>query len=226
MCVKQQKQRMKNISIALNVVLLIAVAVLYYFQFSPQKSTQPEVEEKTENEHIELPTKTADRDTNYVSKIGYINLDSLQLNYDLYEELKTKLEKKEKSYDSELKTKSAEFQRKIEDFRKKAPSMTQFEGELKQKELADEEEKLYKMRDQYAQNYEQEMIKLNNQLYKAIKDYIITHNKNTNYDIIIGESQTRNFVLDFNKNIDITLEVTDGLNKKYQEEKKPKPAQP
>ena len=226
MCFKQQNRIMKNISLALNVVLLIAVAVLYYFQFSSQKTAHPEITETTEKEIVEVDNEASIRDTNYISKIGYINVDSLQLKYDLYEELKTKLEKKEKSYDSELKAKSAEFQRKIEDFRKKAPSMTQFEGELKQKELADEEEKLYKMRDQYAQNYEQEMLKLNNQLYKAIKDYIITHNKNTHYDIIIGESQTRNFVLDFNKNIDITLEVVEGLNKKYQEDNAPKPTKP
>jgi len=174
LCSKQQNRIMKNISLALNVVLLIAVAVLYYFQFSSQKTVLPEITETTENEIVELDNEASIRDTNYISKIGYINVDSLQLKYDLYEELKTKLEKKEKSYDSELKAKSAEFQRKIEDFRKKAPSMTQFEGEIKQKELADEEEKLYKMRDQYAQNYEQEMLKLNNQLYKAIKDYIVS----------------------------------------------------
>ena len=68
----------------------------------------------------------------------------------------------------------------------------------------------------------EEMIELNTQLYKSIKDYIKQHNELTKYDIIIGESQTRNFVLDFNKNIDITSDVVEGLNKKYNENKQAK----
>ena len=75
------------------------------------------------------------------------------------------------------------------------------------------------MRDEYAQRFEKEMIELNTQLYKAIKDYIKQHNELTKYDIIIGESQTRNFVLDFNKDIDITNDIVKGLNKKYNEDK-------
>lgn len=212
---------MKNSSLALNVVLAIAVAVLYYLHFSSSQENTIEVPVVVEEKTANTQEKTQETDTNYQSKIGYINIDSLQLNYDFYEELKTKLEKKEKAYDAELKAKSSAFQKKVEEFQRKAPTMTQFEGELKQKELAKEEESLYKIRDQYTQNYEIEMVKLNNQLYKAIKDYIITHNQNTKFDIIIGESQTRNFVLDFNKNIDITEDVIKGLNKQYNEKNKP-----
>ena len=195
----------------------IAIIILFYLQFS-SKTLAPDEQQKEE-----VPTTEAIEEmivsNDSSSKIGYINVDSLQIKYKLYDELKSKLEKKEKSYDAQLKAKSKDFQKKIEDFRKKAPNMTQFEGELKQKELAEEEEKLYQMRDEYAQRFEKEMIELNTQLYKAIKDYIKQHNELTKYDIIIGESQTRNFVLDFNKDIDITNDIVKGLNKKYNEDK-------
>lgn len=209
---------MKNLSLVLNTVMGIAIIILFYLQFS-SKTLAPD-EQQTE----EVPTTEAIEEMivsndSSNSKIGYINVDSLQIKYKLYDELKSKLEKKEKSYDAQLKAKSQDFQKKIEDFRKKAPNMTQFEGELKQKELAEEEEKLYQMRDEYAQRFEKEMIELNTQLYKAIKDYIKQHNELTKYDIIIGESQTRNFVLDFNKEIDITNDIVKGLNKKYNEDK-------
>lgn len=213
---------MKNISLALNAVMAVAIIILFYLQLSdkPTENTSETVK------HEEVPTVSDVEEmiTNdsAVSKIGYINVDSLQMKYKLYDELKAQLEKKEKSYDAQLTAKSKEFQKKIEDFRKKAPNMTQFEGELKQKELAEEEEKLYQMRDDYAQRFEKEMIELNTQLYKSIKDYIKQHNELTKYDIIIGESQTRNFVLDFNKNIDITSDVVEGLNKKYNENKQAK----
>ncbi|MDF1674997.1 MAG: OmpH family outer membrane protein [Vicingaceae bacterium] len=208
---------MKNLSLVLNTVMGIAIIILFYLQFS-SKTLVPDEQQKEE-----VPTTEAIEEmivsNDSSSKIGYINVDSLQIKYKLYDELKSKLEKKEKSYDAQLKAKSKDFQKKIEDFRKKAPNMTQFEGELKQKELAEEEEKLYQMRDEYAQRFEKEMIELNTQLYKAIKDYIKQHNELTKYDIIIGESQTRNFVLDFNKDIDITNDIVKGLNKKYNEDK-------
>ena len=212
---------MKNLSLVLNAVMGIAIIILFYLQFSSETvaPTEQQTEEGTTTEAIEEMIVSNDSSN---SKIGYINVDSLQIKYKLYDELKSKLEKKEKSYDAQLKAKSQDFQKKIEDFRKKAPNMTQFEGELKQKELAAEEEKLYQMREEFAQRFEKEMIELNTQLYKAIKDYIKQHNELTKYDIIIGESQTRNFVLDFNKDIDITNDIVKGLNKKYNEDKAPK----
>ncbi len=212
---------MKNLSLVLNTVMGIAIIILFYLQFSSKAVTPAEqqTEEVPTTEAIEEMIVSSDSSK---SKIGYINVDSLQIKYKLYDELKSKLEKKEKSYDAQLKAKSKEFQKKIEDFRKKAPNMTQFEGELKQKELAEEEEKIYQLREEFAQRFEKEMIELNTQLYKAIKDYIKQHNELTKYDIIIGESQTRNFVLDFNKDIDITNDIVKGLNKKYNEDKAPK----
>lgn len=212
---------MKNLSLVLNTVMGIAIIILFYLQFSSKTITSAEqqTEEVPTTEAIEEMIVSSDSSK---SKIGYINVDSLQIKYKLYDELKSKLEKKEKSYDAQLKAKSKEFQKKIEDFRKKAPNMTQFEGELKQKELAEEEEKIYQLREEFAQRFEKEMIELNTQLYKAIKDYIKQHNELTKYDIIIGESQTRNFVLDFNKDIDITNDIVKGLNKKYNEDKAPK----
>lgn len=207
---------MKIVSLVLNSIIFIALGILYYLHFSSKKIENHKKITTTEESTL---ISFAKSDTNYNAKIGYINVDSLQLKYDYYDELKHELENKEKSYDAELKAKSALFQKKVEDFQRKAPTMTQFEGELKQKELAKEEENLYKIRDEYTQSYEIEMVKLNNQLYKAIKEYIVLHNKKTNFDIIIGESQTRNFVLDFNKEIDITKEVVEGLNKKFNEDK-------
>lgn len=213
---------MKNISLALNAVMAVAIIILFYLQLSDKPAEN--ISETAKHEEVPTVSDVEEMITNdsAVSKIGYINVDSLQMKYKLYDELKAQLEKKEKSYDAQLTAKSKEFQKKIEDFRKKAPNMTQFEGELKQKELAEEEEKLYQMRDDYAQRFEKEMIELNTQLYKSIKDYIKQHNELTKYDIIIGESQTRNFVLDFNKNIDITSDVVEGLNKKYNENKQAK----
>ncbi len=205
---------MKKLSLALNVILTIAVVILYYFQFTKDAT---KISNEKENNAVQSSTTNPSKSQEegvYTSKIGYINVDSLQLNYGLYDELKAKLEAKQNRYEKDLAAKSKAFQRKVTKFQKKAPTMSQFEGELKQKELGKEQQELYKLENQYSTKFQDELLKLNKQLYKSIKDFVNQHNKEK-YDIIIGESQTRNFVLDVNQKIDITNEIIDGLNEQY-----------
>ena len=207
---------MKNISLALNALLIVAVAILYYLHFSKKNSLNDET--TTNIEVIDTPKKaTILKDI--TSNIGYINVDSLQKNYKLYAELINKLKAREKKYDAELTTKSAAFEKKVMEFQKKAPSMTQFEGQTRQQELADEEQKLYKLKEDFTIKFQTEEAKLNEEFQKTVKDYIKKHNEKSQYNIIIGASQLGNVVLDYNESINITKDVVSGLNEQYDKEK-------
>jgi len=210
---------MKNLSLVLNIVLTVAVIILYYFQFANNSAKIANNQVNNANQNDTTLVEPLQGEASYKSKIGYINVDSLQVNYGLYDELKAKLEAKQNRYQKDLAAKSKAFQRKVAEFQKKAPTMSQFEGELKQKELGKEQQELYKLDDEYSAKFQDELLKLNKQLYKSIKDFINNNNKEK-YDIIIGESQTRNFVLDFNTKIDITNEILEGLNKQYHSKEK------
>jgi outer membrane protein len=202
---------MKNLSLVLNAILVVAVAILYYMQFSESKSVNEEIVDETLTTELESPIEVE----KIQSKIGYLNVDSLQENYKLYAELINKLKGREKKYEKELSTKSAAFEKKVMEFQKKAPTMTQFEGQTRQKELADEEQKLYKMRDDFALKFQNEEAKLNNEFQKNVKDFIKEFNEKSDYNIIIGASQVGNLVLDYNEGINITSEIVKGLNEKY-----------
>ena len=201
---------MKNISLALNAILIIAVAILYYFQFSGNKT--PDIEE---TETVSLEEPIIEPVEKIESKIGYLNVDTLQNNYKLYSELIDKLKAREKKYEKELSTKSAAFEKKVMEFQKNAPTMTQFEGQTKQKELADEEQQLYKMRDDFALKFQTEEGKLNDEFQKNVKDFIVKYNQESQYNIIIGSSQMGNIVLDYNEGINITNDIVKGLNEQY-----------
>ena len=108
------------------------------------------------------------------------------------------------------------------EFQKKAPTMTQFEGQTKQKELAEEEQRLYKMRDDFAIKFQNEEARLNEEFQKNVKDFIKEFNKETDYNIILGASQLGNVVLDYNEGINITNEIVTGLNEQYNKEKEEK----
>ncbi|MGE0561613.1 MAG: OmpH family outer membrane protein [Flavobacteriales bacterium] len=205
---------MKNTSLIINIVLAIAVAVLYYLHFSCSSSCAPinTDEVAVENDiKIESPSIAKKGFAN----VGYINIDSLQDKYDLYEVLIQKLKSKQTKYESEISGKMVAFEKKVKDFQQKASTMTQFEGQMKQQELAEEEQKLYKLREDFAGKFQEEEAKLNDEFQKTVQAYIQKHNKTTNYDIIIGASQLGNIVLDFKPEIDITQNVVDGLNAEY-----------
>lgn len=205
---------MKNISIILNVVLAIAVVVLYYLHFSLSTSCSTNSTEEIAVEgavkKVKIPSLS-----NGVSNVGYINIDSLQGKYEFYEVLIQKLKAKQAKYEAEISSKTMAFEKKVKDFQQKASAMSQFEGQTKQQELAVEEQKLYKLREDFTAKFQEEEAKLNEEFQKTVQTYIEKHNEKTNYDIIIGASQLGNIVLDFKPEIDITQNVVDGLNAEY-----------
>ncbi len=207
---------MKNISLILNVILTIAVIVLFYLHFSG-KNTVAKGDDALPEEVVTEETIVEEIE----SKVGYINVDSLQKNYKFYADLINKLKGRESKYERELSQKSAAFEKKVMEFQKKAQTMTQFEGQTRQKELADEEQSLYKLRDDFAVKFQNEEAKLNDEFQKDVKDYIKKFNEEKDYNIIIGASSIGNVVLYYNEGINISNAVIKGLNDQYNNKNAP-----
>ena len=137
---------MKNLSLGLNAVLILAVAILYYLHFS---SATP-VEETVVESLVEMKEDPVNETGKIASKIGYLNTDSLRANYKFYDELIAKLKGRERKYEKELSSKSAAFEKEVMEFQQKAPTMTQFEGQMRQKELGKKEKDLYALQEKFA----------------------------------------------------------------------------
>lgn len=212
---------MKNISLALNGVLIIAVAILYYMHFSNSCCS---VEEPISEEVVSDSTDVVEEEVvePLKSNIAYINMDSLREEYKLYSELIGTLKAREKKYEKELNAKMSALESKVKDFQQKAPTMSQFEGQNKQKELMEEEQKLYKMRDEFAQKFQAEQEKLDRRFQKTIADYIEKYNEEADYDIIIGSTDITSKVMYAKKGINLTNSIVKGLNKQYDDEKSAK----
>lgn len=206
---------MKNISIILNIVLAVAIAVLYYLHFSCSTSCTGNTNDEVVVSQLTDEKSKKSLVSNGTSNVGYINIDSLQDKYEFYEVLIQKLKAKQTKYEGEISGKMMAFEKKVKDFQQKASTMSQFEGQTKQQELAEEEQRLYKLRDDFTAKFQEEEAKLNDEFQKTVQAYIEKHNEKTNYDIIIGASQLGNIVLDFKPEIDITQNVVDGLNAEY-----------
>ena len=113
---------MKNLSIGLNVLLLIAVIVLYILHFSGNSKS-------TSNQGGTV-TMNAD------ARIVYINMDTLLNNYTQSRELNEAFLKKLEANRTELNIKVKNFDREAAEFRKKDEN-----GGIKSRDLAEQAQK-------------------------------------------------------------------------------------
>lgn len=212
---------MKNLSLGLNAVLILAVAILYYLHFS---SATP-VEETVVESLVEMKEDPVNETGKIASKIGYLNTDSLRANYKFYDELIAKLKGRERKYEKELSSKSAAFEKEVMEFQQKAPTMTQFEGQRRQKELGKKEKDLYALQEKFAIKFQNEQTKLDEEFQNKVNNFIKNYNAEAGYNLIIGASKMGNVVLDYNEGLNITNEIVSGLNEQYDIENAPKEVQ-
>jgi outer membrane protein len=193
---------MKNISIYLNIVLFIAVALLYVDKFAGN------------NKHDE---KVADNVSANSADIVYINMDSLLNGYDLYNELKTQLMQEQNQAEANFNSKTKAYQRKAMEFQQKYEKhlVTQSQAEQMQQQLSGEQQNLMQVKDQLESQLMEKQQNMNKQIFDKIYEYLEKYNKTKKYKLILGNTMRTN-ILEGDKNLDITTPILKGLNEEYQ----------
>jgi outer membrane protein len=197
---------MKNISLYLNIVLFIAVALLYIDRFSGNGG------DKGQNSQVS---------TSATGDIVYINIDSLLNSYDLYNDLKTSLMQEQQSLEASLNTKSKAYQRKAMEFQDKVQKrlVTQAQAEQMQQQLMNEQQSLLQLKDQLSMQLAEKEQKMNKQIFERVTSYLKKYNKSGKHKIILGNTMGSN-VLEADSTLDITNITLKGLNEDYQESSK------
>ena len=125
---------MKNINTIITSGLAIAVAVLFYLQFSPKKSAN-----------------SVDGDSKAVAggnfKIAYFESDSIQNNFEYFKEIRASLQVKDQANSRQLNELKTIFTNKYQDLQRSAQSLSQAELANKQQELV-QMEKSYQGKEQ------------------------------------------------------------------------------
>ena len=194
---------MKNLSIGLNVLLLIAVIVLYILHFSGNgKSTGSQDGVATVNAE---------------AKIVYINMDTLLNNYTQSRELNEAFLKKLEANRTELNVKAKNLDREVADFQRRVENngfLTRERAEQAQTELLIKQQNLQKLQQEMSENAQREQMEINRKLYDAITDFLTDYNKSRGYELILSTTLGGN-VLFAQKGFDITNEVVNLLNALY-----------
>ncbi len=192
----------KNISLLLNGILLLAVAHLYYLNFS-QKSTS-------------TPTTTIAPNSGGGVKIAYVNADTLDAKYEWLKQQKNALEQRVQNAEKSMGVKKEALMKDLAAFQQKYESGTvppaQLEKEYailteRQRKLAGEEERLGKQ-------LSEEQRKAMNELMANVEAKLKSLQSQIGYDYILSYSKGGGQVLLANDSLDITTQVLNLLNAK------------
>ena len=192
-----------NISIGLNVVLLIAVVVLYVLHFSGEGDTSEQTD-VVESTPVDL-------------SIAYVNSDSLLKNYDFFKELEKQLIEKRDKLNAEYQNRAEGLQKEIQNFQTTAPNMTMAQGRAVEEDLRKKQQNLMMYQEQLGQQLMQEEAKMNTELYDKVSDYLHEYGLTKDLQIVLTYTKGSG-VLYANEGLDITDQIIVGLNDAYKAE--------
>lgn len=210
----------KNISLFLNVILVVAVGILYYLHFS-SGSTVTETSTATDSTIVEKPIVMAPSEIK-ASKIVFVNLDVLSEGYDFLKDVSASAQAEQNNLQNLYQTKGEKLQQDYMEFQEKANK-----GLLSENQIATEQEKFAVRKDELDQlqlkseALGEKIQARTEEARKNLTDYIKEYNKSGNYNYVLAYSEgPLSPVLLANESLDITKDILEGINAQYRAKKK------
>ena len=209
---------MKNLSLIINGVLVIAVAILFY-QVHSLKTTGV-VSASSSSEAEVKPTIIASSTNLADAKIAYVNTDSINEHYQYIADFTKVIRTKKASLEAQMQSMTAKFQQEYEAFQQSAQAGVAPQSELqKQQASLERQQQELSNKELQMQNLGVELEEKNMELNKSVKDYLQKIN-NGRFDYILSYSDLMPTILLTNPKLDITTEVLKGINDEYNAKKK------
>jgi outer membrane protein len=210
---------MKNLSLILNGVLAIAVAILFYQvnglknQTESTQSNEVTGSEGTTQALIESNTNLSD------AKIVFVNTDSINEKYNYISDFTKTIRARKSALEAQMESMTLKFQQDYQSYQQSAQA-----GIASQADLMRQEESLKRQQNELAnkelqmQNLGIELEEKNEELNNNVKVFLKKIN-NGRFDYILSYSDLVPTILLTNPKLDITAEVLKGLNEEYASKK-------
>ncbi len=201
---------MKQFSLILNVVLVLALAFLYYHVFSEKKQTS-----KSSSKTIGTETSvTANR-----PPIAYVDLDSLNEKIFYIKERRKELEGEQKAIESEWNNSMRGLENQKNTFLKKGNAITQQEAEQFQGELYQQQQQIEARKQNTMQKLSEKSYKFMDDIQKKLKEFLADYNKEKNYMYILTTGTGLDYMVYKDSALNITEDVVLGMNAKMGKKK-------
>ncbi len=237
---------MKQVGTILNVILILAVSVLFYLHFSSAIIPPTPVVSKSKEPVVMMEdslTKFMSLDSNIAAKpikIAYVNNDSLNKKLTMLrdvenriaqkeKELQGNIESKKRTYERNYKNKISDFESKKNQYTIKAPTLTDKQLEAEQGKLMELQNEIMQMEQtlqqkmyQFSQEQEQEYMIMKSEemenYYLKVQSFCQSFAKTLGFDFILIY-QSGGSILYSNPNYDISNYVVDAINREYAQNK-------
>jgi len=200
---------MKNLSVVLNSILLIAVIVLFVLHFSSEKVEGGAAAGNGGSGAVDFP-------------LAYINTDSLLIKYDYAKILKERMLKKEESSRADFNEKAKVFQQDLVEHQRKLQNNGYLSLDRAQKEeqrLTKANQDLQELNTRLTNELMAEQTKVNAELRDTLVNYLKEYNKKKGYKVVLSNTMGDN-VLYSEPGVDITNDIVKALNERYAKSKK------
>ncbi len=193
----------KNVSIVLNVVLTVAVVILYYLHFSEAGSVE-NTDAKVSNVHMDY-------------SVAYINSDTVLANYDYFKEVQERLKEKSEKLETEYQNRAQGLQNEVNDYQRTLASLTIGQAKAIEESLVKKQQNLRLYQESLTQELLKEESAINQELYEKVTSFLQAYSKDKGLQLVVKYNQGSD-VLFASDSMDITRSVIEGLNETYRNE--------
>ncbi len=207
----------------MNVILSIAVAVLFYLHFSSASASDPDsdpLSDKQKTEDLAKNIKVSDAQGSAI--IVYVNIDTLFEKYKYYKDVSVEVENNLAAIEGNFKNKVMKYQEDFQTYIDKAgqglipkEQAEQIEGDLMKRKTAieNEEKNIGALQEQQSKKLE----KVQKKLYEFFKAFTASNN----YSCVLTYTSRGEGALGIKDELDVTNKVLDALNSEYESTKTP-----
>ncbi|GAB3305589.1 OmpH/Skp family outer membrane protein [Hymenobacter tenuis] len=220
---------MKNsLQLVINIVLGLAVAVLFYLHFA----SKPTVTAKKPVATVQTPDSTATAaveaeeepskpvaavaDTN---KVAYVESGKLLDGYQGMKDARKNFEAKARRWETQNQTLVQGFQTAVQQYQQKAEGMTQEQRATTEQQLQARQMKVAQEQEKLQRQAQEEEMKMTQQVLERINKQIEKYGKDNGYRLILIAAPSGTIAYG-RKDLDITNTVLKRLNDEYRNSKK------
>jgi len=146
-------------------------------------------------------------------RIAYVNIDSLENHYELYEQRKKELEKKQQQSEALLNKKIDAFQKDYAAAQQSATTMTESQLQSMQEKLQKQQADIQQLQSSLQTDFQNQLEQSNKQLKDSLDSFIKTYNADKRFTYILSYSDGGD-ILFAEPGLDITEDAIKGLNEK------------
>ncbi|WP_428329123.1 OmpH family outer membrane protein [Mucilaginibacter sp.] len=152
--------------------------------------------------------------------VVFINQDTLLSKYNYAKDITKTMQDKGKSAQTDLASRGQAFQREVAEYQKNASTLPADQRQTTEQRLQREQQDLQSYQQNASAQFQNDQATETNKVYDKIVDFVKVYAKQKGYKLVLTYSKANPTVLYGDQSLDVTADVTKGLNDAYAKDKK------